>query len=110
LKVHEDPSRQPKADALVAFIERFGRCYGLSPQQLNLLHFAATGVARKESAARSGCSVKTVEEHWRRIYHKTGCASELQVVAILLRSILGLADWQLDRRVPGAARRELPDW
>jgi len=74
--------------ALAPFVERFGQSHGLSPQQVSLLNFAATGRARKESAALTGCSLKTVEEHWRRIFRKTGCTSDLQVVANLLVSIL----------------------
>lgn len=66
------------------FIESFSGFYRLSPQQTAVLGFAANGLCRKESASRMSCSLKTVDEHWRRVYAKTGCGSEPQVVAKLL--------------------------
>jgi DNA-binding CsgD family transcriptional regulator len=71
-------------EPLSRFIERFSRLHRLSPHQTAVVWFAASGHCRKESAVRMGCSLKTVEEHWRRVYLKTGCGSEPKVVAKLL--------------------------
>ena len=81
------------------FILDFARAHSLSPQQSALLRLSAMGVCRKEGAAQLVCSLKTVEEHWRRVYHKTGCTSEAQVVARFLR-------WALFRAGQIECRRE----
>jgi DNA-binding NarL/FixJ family response regulator len=75
---------RPLADPLAPFIERFARRYRLSPHQTAVVTFAAAGLCRKESADQMACSLKTVDEHWRRVYDKAGCASAPQVVAKLL--------------------------
>jgi DNA-binding CsgD family transcriptional regulator len=71
-------------DALSSLIERFSGLYRLSPHQTAVVGFAASGLCRKESARSLACSLKTVDEHWRRVYVKTGCGSEPQVMAKLL--------------------------
>lgn len=64
-----------------ALAQRYGGMMSLSPRQTNLIYFAITGMSRKEAAAYLGCSVKTVEGYWRRIYQKCGCCSDAEVVA-----------------------------
>ena len=71
-------------DPLSSFIERFSGLYRLSPHQTAVVGFAAIGLCRKESARCMACSLKTVDEHWRRVYVKTGCGSEPQVISKLL--------------------------
>src|SRR4051812_17723285 len=61
--------------------QRYGDRMSLSPRQTNLIYFAITGMARKEAAAYLGCSLKTVEGYWKRIYQKCGCCSDAEVVA-----------------------------
>jgi DNA-binding NarL/FixJ family response regulator len=71
-------------DPLSRFIESFSRLYRLSPHQSAVLGFAARGLCRKESAQRMACSLKTVDEHWRRVYAKSACTSEPEVMSKLL--------------------------
>jgi len=68
--------------------EEFGRGYNLSPQQSQLVQLAVAGLHRKEVAARLACSLKTIEGYWKRIYEKTGCASEAEVVSKFIREKL----------------------
>jgi DNA-binding NarL/FixJ family response regulator len=77
-------------DALAGLVDRFSGLHRLSPQQATLLTFAVSGICRKQAAARLGSSLKTVEEHWRRIYAKVGCASESEVIARFLRFVIGV--------------------
>jgi DNA-binding CsgD family transcriptional regulator len=74
----------PPIDPLSSFIERFAGLHRLSRHQTAVVGFAASGLCRKESARILACSLKTVDEHWRRVYLKTGCGSEPQVMAKLL--------------------------
>jgi DNA-binding CsgD family transcriptional regulator len=79
----------PLPDRLDAFVQAFADKHGLSPQQAAVLRQSACGLTRKEVAALMGVSPRTVEEHWRRIYGKTDCRSEPQVVARLLALVIG---------------------
>jgi DNA-binding CsgD family transcriptional regulator len=76
-------------DRLTSYVGLFAQQHGLSPQQAAVLRQSAIGLSRKEVAALMGVSPKTVEEHWRRIYGKTGCRSESRVVALLLALVIG---------------------
>src|SRR5262245_24777638 len=80
--------RLPEERGISFHLNRFGCAHRLSPQQLACLRLSLSGLARKESAGVVGCSIKTVEEHWRRIYVKTGCRSELGVLAKFVRASL----------------------
>lgn len=80
----EPPPRQPVfvPDA----VERLTRVYKLSAGEKDVVLLAALrGASMKEAAAELGKSRKTVEQCWRRIYRKTGCQSQLEVIAELLR-------------------------
>lgn len=84
------PALAPPAAAgtLSPIVSRFGQLHGLSRRQCLLVELAATGIGRKESALRVGSSIKTVEEHWRRIYQKTGASSPIEVLAQLIQFVL----------------------
>ena len=71
--------------------EDFGSEWNLSPRQRDVFKLAIAGVHRKESAALLACSLKTIEGYWKRIYEKTGCFSQAEVVAKFIREVL-LAD------------------
>jgi DNA-binding NarL/FixJ family response regulator len=81
---------RPLAEAcsgVKALVAAFSCRNGLSRRQTEVIEHAALGRGRKEVALLLGCSPKTVEEHWRRIYQKTGHYNE----ATLLSRILFLA-------------------
>jgi DNA-binding CsgD family transcriptional regulator len=70
------------------FVDQFGQMASLSSRQTELVRHAVTGVHRKESASRLGCHLKTIEKYWQRIYTKTGCDSEAEVVAKFIFEIV----------------------
>lgn len=57
----------------------------LSPQETRILRLAREGLSAKEVAAKLGCAHSTVLTHWSRIQAKTGCRSQCEVLARLLR-------------------------
>ena len=61
----------------------------LAPREVQVLQLCATGLDSKEIASRLGCSPKTVDEHWRRIYLKWGMRSRHRIVAESLAEALG---------------------
>jgi DNA-binding CsgD family transcriptional regulator len=85
-------------EQLRGFVERFGREKQLSPRQTELLRHAVIGTHRKESASQLACGVKTVEGYWRRIYAKTGCCSEAEVVAKFIAALLEHRSRETERR------------
>jgi DNA-binding CsgD family transcriptional regulator len=93
-------------DSREALVKSFSRRHGLSDRQGQVLSLAAVGLARKEAAAVLSCSPKTVEEHWRRICHKTRCRSATEVLASLLR--VAADGWLRTRSVLAPSRRPRP--
>ncbi len=73
---------------LSALVTAFADPAGLSAREREIVRFSAAGEHRKAIADRLGCSVKTIDEYWRRIRVKTGMPSELSIVAELLRRAL----------------------
>jgi DNA-binding CsgD family transcriptional regulator len=69
-------------------VECFARDASLSPRQTELVRHAVIGQHRKESASQLACQLKTVEGYWKRIYVKTGCCSEAEVVAKFIANIV----------------------
>jgi len=57
----------------------------LSRRETEVLRAAAGGKCIKETAADLGVSEKAVQYFWARIFMKSGCASQVQVLALLLR-------------------------
>jgi DNA-binding CsgD family transcriptional regulator len=69
---------------LIAF-----RCrYWLTARETEVLRLGCLGLSSKETAAQLGCSPKTVDEHWRRIYKKWRLSSRAKIVADLLAEAL----------------------
>ena len=57
----------------------------LSPRETEVLLAVAAGKCIKETAADLGVSEKSIQYFWARIFAKSGCASQVQVLALLLR-------------------------
>jgi DNA-binding CsgD family transcriptional regulator len=85
------PALPGPAQRLARLVVEFGLRHELSARQTEMLQMAITGLHRKESAARMGCSCKTIEGYWRRIHEKTGCSSDAEVVARFIREALTTA-------------------
>lgn len=78
-----------------AVIGRFGATYQLSPREAAVVSLAAGGLSRKQSADQLGCSVATLDTHWRRIFKKTGFSCRTELFAGLL--CFAINDRQRDR-------------
>jgi DNA-binding NarL/FixJ family response regulator len=68
-----------------AVAQQVARELALSRRETQVLVAASRGQCIKETAADLGVSVKAVQYFWARIFMKSGCASQLQVLALLLR-------------------------
>jgi DNA-binding CsgD family transcriptional regulator len=66
-------------------IARFARDHALSEREYEVLRSACQGRASKETAYLMKCSRHTVDEYWSRIFRKTGCRSQIAVLATILR-------------------------
>ncbi len=73
---------------LKALLEDFGRAYGLSRRECEIVMLASTGHRTKEISASLGCATQTVGTYWERIYRKTQNASREMVLALVLRFIV----------------------
>jgi DNA-binding CsgD family transcriptional regulator len=85
-------------------VTRVVREFGLSAREAEVLAALSEGRCTKEIAADLGLSRKTIEYFWTRIYAKLRCASQVEVMALLLRR----ACCECGVPVTGAAARELP--
>lgn len=66
-------------------VHGFAREHKLSRRECEVLSLTCEGMHTKRIALELGCSSKTIEEYWCRIYSKTGRFSRLEVVSSLLR-------------------------
>ena len=57
----------------------------LSRREVEVVRYAATGLTAKETATRMGLAVSTIVEYWRRIFRKTRCRNQRQVVVQAMR-------------------------
>jgi DNA-binding CsgD family transcriptional regulator len=69
---------------LDAFVSR----YLLSPAERRALIGAIAGLSKYELASAVGCSPRTLETHWTRIFNKVGIRSTEGVLAAVLRWLL----------------------
>jgi DNA-binding CsgD family transcriptional regulator len=67
-----------------AAIREFARHHELSKREHEVLALGARGLIAKEIAAEIGCSARTVEEYWSRIFLKVGIRSRAAILAKLL--------------------------
>lgn len=92
-----------------AIAAHFARQHGLSSREATVLQLAAGGIHRKETAARLGCGIATVDTYWRRILRKTRLTSQVEVLAALLCFALDVLDADeralLTRRLHGLGDR-----
>lgn len=64
---------------------RVAQQLSLSRRETEVLLAVAAGKCIKETAADLGVGEKAVQYFWGRIFAKSGCASQVQVLALLLR-------------------------
>ena len=64
---------------------RFARVHRLSPQETKLLTLAIQEIPNKQVADELGCGECTVRTYWHRIFAKTRCTNQRDVVARLFR-------------------------
>jgi DNA-binding CsgD family transcriptional regulator len=83
--------RRATDEQIRRLVECFGKDANLSPRQTELVRHAVIGQHRKESASQLACRLKTVEGYWKRIYAKTGCCSEAEVVAKFILNLVQAA-------------------
>jgi DNA-binding NarL/FixJ family response regulator len=84
----EEEIEMASDEEIQRLVGEFGVEVSLSPRQLEIVTLAVGGLARKEIAFRLGCSLKTIEGYWRRIYEKAGCRSDAEVVARFIRIVI----------------------
>jgi DNA-binding NarL/FixJ family response regulator len=73
------------ADPVATLIEHFGVCHRLSQREQQVLALGASGLLLKEAAHELGCSQRTVEEYWQRIFTKVRVRTKVEILARLLR-------------------------
>lgn len=66
-------------------LEAFRELTGLSPQEARLLNMAALGKNSDEAADLLGISRSTIGSYWNRIFRKTGCRSQRDVLGAVLK-------------------------
>jgi DNA-binding CsgD family transcriptional regulator len=71
-----------------AVLDEFFRRYLLSPAERRALIGAIAGLSKHELASEIGCSPRTLETHWTRIFNKVGIRSTEGVLAAVLRCLL----------------------
>jgi DNA-binding NarL/FixJ family response regulator len=65
--------------------EEYGQAKELSERQIELLVCAVDGSSYKEAAAKLGLEKSTVACYWSRVFKKTGCTSQVEVLASMFR-------------------------
>lgn len=73
------------APTLHRHVEEFSAHYKLSPREFELLSCAVRGANNDEAAHELDCARPTIATYWNRIFAKTGCGSQRDVVVELLR-------------------------
>ena len=73
---------------LKALLEEFGRVYGLSRREQEIITLASTGHRTKEISDALGCATQTIGTYWERIYRKTKYTSREEVLALILRFVI----------------------
>lgn len=68
-------------------VERFATHYRLSPQESRLLREALREATNDEAADVLGCSPSTVRTYWSRIFQKTSCNNERDVIVRLFQQV-----------------------
>jgi DNA-binding CsgD family transcriptional regulator len=87
-----------KTSSLV--IAAYASGQGLSTQEQRLLAATVAGKVEKEIAASLRCTRSTLSTYWQRIFRKTGCRSQTQVVSAVLR-------WMVDEYVSATSGHDV---
>ncbi|MGA9659713.1 MAG: LuxR C-terminal-related transcriptional regulator [Asticcacaulis sp.] len=74
----------PQRDKILHAIEMSRLLFDLTPAEASVAGMLAGGMGPQAIAGRAGTSVATVRVHLRRIYDKTGCRSQVELVAALM--------------------------
>lgn len=83
------PESKASREFVDRYVERYSMLHGLSPQERRLLLAAVDGLPDKSVADRLGISRSTISTYWNRIFSKTECRSQRDVLAHMLRTWLG---------------------
>lgn len=75
-----DRRRQPRSP-----LAEFAASHDLSDTETTLLRIALEGGGVRESCERLGCKPNSVMTYWKRIFEKTACRSQREVLGALLR-------------------------
>jgi DNA-binding CsgD family transcriptional regulator len=65
-------------------VETVGDRYDLTQRERDVLRLTASGLHTKAVASQLGCSAKTVEEYWHRMFRKITCGSREEIVTMVL--------------------------
>jgi DNA-binding CsgD family transcriptional regulator len=76
-----DDSTIPWVSSIRSFAER----YALTAQERRVLILKVAGQHGKGIASSLSCTESTVSTYWKRIFRKTSCSGQAEVLAALLR-------------------------
>ncbi len=85
------PSPQDNSRAVSVWVEEFGKVFGLSVRERQLVLLVAVGTEGKRLPDEMRCSAYTVATYWSRVFAKTWCRSQKDVLALLIRFIADTA-------------------
>jgi DNA-binding NarL/FixJ family response regulator len=86
-----DPANEVWAASQVRaamLLMKVAREFRLSAREQKVLEAAAQGQASKEIAFNLEISRRTVDYHWRQIFQKLRCRSQLEAISLLFRRAL----------------------
>ena len=73
-------------------VRKYAAEHSLSPQETRVLAAAVSGTANKVAAGELSCNRSTISTYWKRIFSKTGCRSQREVLGHLIRTMSGPSD------------------
>jgi DNA-binding CsgD family transcriptional regulator len=79
------------SERILFIMQAFGKRYGLSDRETQVLVYFAEGCCRKEAAHALGCSAATINTYWRRILAKVRVDSPERLLANLIVFLTGEA-------------------
>lgn len=85
-------------------VDSYSDVHKLSRQEGRVLLAAVHGVADKKVADELGISRSTISTYWKRIFSKTSCRSQRDVLAHLLRTLAPRLSHESVRSAANASR------
>ncbi len=76
------------AEALRRPVDAIGARFSLASREREVLLLTASGMHTKAVASALGCSTKTVEEYWKRIFQKVSQHSRQLIIAMVVAEAL----------------------